>query len=88
MVFKPVNVPEKKDTTELICPVPLKAPISKKGGGEEPIMRSPALIWSQTSTTKTMKNFVNVERSRVQSLWKRAKELSVEEWKHTQPFCC
>lgn len=47
-------------------PVSIKAPISRKDGGEEPIRRSGALIWSQTSTTKSIKNFVNAERSRVQ----------------------
>lgn len=55
----------KKDAGELICPVPIKAPISRKDA--EPIMRRAALICSQTSTTKPTQNFVDMERSGVQA---------------------
>lgn len=68
-------------------PVSINGPISRKDDGEEPIRSSGALIWSQTST-KSIKNFGNVERSRVQSVWKGRKEFSVPEGKHAKPFCC
>lgn len=79
--FKPVKFQVKKDAHELICPVSIKAPISRKDDGAEPIMRSAALICSQTSTAKPTKNSVNTERKQ-SSDGNYGNGFGVPEWKH------